>query len=573
MCRAKSLHRAVEVLLSISMLAVGIYAQNNPVHALSRVEASVREEHQGPGSTLRAIVESGRIENLRWPDVSDCRPHVEALYRSSGYAPVWLHDGAPTPQALEMISMLEQADSKGLLAEDYDSSRWPERLARLQATHTPSDEAQFDAALTVSTMRYVSALRMGRINPRHFEFGRDIGPKELDLPTLVENQLVKGADLKSALASIEPTFSVYRRLQTALAKYMLLAKEDDGEKLPEPHGTLLITGTEYAGVPRLTRLLHALGDLPESAETAAGSRIVTKPLLLALMRFQERQGFYADGDLTPDTLAELNVPMSVHVEQIRLALERYRWLRYDFNQPPIIVNIPGFRLVALDEEGKVGLSMSVDVGQEFTPTPVLEEKIEYVVFRPYWDVPLDIQEDEIVPNIKKEPNYLSQSHFEVISQDGALVTDGKVSPEVLHEIHSGKFRVRQKPGPDNSLGLVKFIFPNRESVYLHDVATWNDDFVNPDRDVSHGCVHLENPAALAAWVLRDKPEWTLDRVRQAMQGGKDNTKVLLTKPLPVLIVYMTAGVRENGDVHFYRDIYGYDAELQKALASGYPYPQ
>ncbi len=280
------------------------------------------------------------------------------------------------------------------------------------------------------------------------------------------------------------------------------------------------------------------------------------------------------GASPPGTLAELNVPLSDRVEQIRLALERYRWLRYDFSQPPIIVNIPAFRLYALNDEGKIALTMPVDVGQQYTPTPVLEDKIEYLVFRPYWDVPLDIQQDAIVRNIENDPDYFSEDHFEAIAPDGKVVTDGKISAEVLQQISAGRLLVRQKPGPDNALGLVKLIFPNQYSVTLHDIPAGNDDFDQfMDHDISHGCIHLKEPAKLAAWALRDKPEWTLGRVEQAMHGQQNDLRVNLTKPLPVLIIYVTAAVRENGDAYFYRDIYGYDAELQDALAKGYPFPR
>jgi murein L,D-transpeptidase YcbB/YkuD len=573
MLHTRSASRGVAIFFLVFTLALSVSAQNNSAHSKAGMNAGVREKGAASGTTVHAIVASGRLEMLRWPNFSDYRLQLETLYQRSGYAPVWLHRGHPTPQALEMISILQQSDSKGLVAEDYDSAGWPERLTHLQAQHTSSDEARFDVALTVCTMRYVSDLRIGRINPRHFEFGRDIGPKELDLTSIVESRLVKGTDLKSALANIEPTFTVYRELQEALVKYMLFAKEDDGERLPTPHA-LVLFGTQYEGVPRLARLLRLVGDLPESAEVAKDSRIYEGPLVDAVKRFQKRHGIRPDGYVTPETLDQLNVPLSERVEQIRLALERYRWLCYDFPQPPIVINIPGFRLYAFNEEGKVGLTMTVDVGGEYTPTPVLEDKIEYLVFRPYWDVPLDIQRDVIVANIKDGSDNFSANHLEAVGADGKVVTEGPISDQILEQIISGKLHVRQKPGTDNALGLVKFIFPNKYSVTLHDVPQRKDDFADfTERAFSHGCIHLKEPAKLAAWVLRDKPEWTLERVQREMQSGQDNLRVNLTKPLPVLIVYMTASVRENGDVYFYHDIYGYDAELQDALTKGYPYPR
>jgi len=579
MFHAKSAKHAVAPSFLIFVLFLAVSVQGTPIDSNGRRDANSRAAHAASASAVRAIVASGHLETLRWPDFSDYRLRLEAFYQRSGYALAWLHDGHPTAQAQETISILQQADSKGLSAEDYDSASWPQRLAELQAQHTPADEARFDAALTICTMRFVSDLRIGKINPRPYEFGQDIefgkdaGPKAVDLTSFVENHLVKGTDLKSAIANLEPPFTIYRDLQKALVKYMALAKQDDGEKLPTPHATVLF-GTPYDGVPRLARLLRLLGDLPASANVGVGSLVYEGPLVQAVKRFQRRHGIRADGYLSPETLDQLNVPLSARAEQIRLALERCRWLRYDFPQPPIIVNLPGFRLYAFDEQGKVALSMTVDVGGEYAPTPVLEDKIEYLVFRPYWDVPLDIQRNEIVANIQENPANFAASHLEAVAPDGRVVTDGEVSEKVLQEIISGKLHVRQKPGPDNALGLVKFIFPNKYSVTLHDIPSREDDFADfTDRDFSHGCIHLREPAKLAAWVLRDKPEWTLERVQQAMQSGQDDQRVNLTKPLPVLIVYMTAVVRENGDAYFYRDIYGYDAELQEALAKGYPYPR
>jgi murein L,D-transpeptidase YcbB/YkuD len=471
-----------------------------------------------------------------------------------------------------MIDILEQADLQGLRSDDYDSSRWTDRLARLQSAHTMRDEAHFDIALTVCTMRYVSDVSVGRLNPRYFQSRLNIGPKKLDLSLFVQKYLVNGTDLKSELTTIEPLIASYHEMKKALLTYLRLAKEDHWEKLPDPHG-IVFSGTQYDGVPRLTKLLLLLGDLPADAVAPEDSRLYDGVLVEAVKRFQERHGLRPDGYLELKTLEQLNVPMSYRIEQMRLALERYRWAQYDFSRPPIVVNIPAFRLYAFNKEGEIGLTMRVDVGEEgaaSTRTPVLEDEIAYLVFRPYWDVPLPIQRDEIVPNIKENPDYLSEVHFEVISPDGQLVTNGRVTREILQEVSAGKLRVRQKPGPENSLGLVKFIFPNRYNIYLHDTPSWGNFFKQSTRDISHGCVHLEKPDELAAWVLRDKPNWTLERVRRAMQSGRDDLKVNLTKPIPVMILYTTALALEHGDVHFYPDIYGFDAEL---LAKGYPTPR
>lgn len=526
-------------------------------------------------TSIQAIVASGRLDNLEWPNFADYRAFVDALYRGAKYRPLWLQGGgAPTRQALQMIALLQQADADGLHADDYDGSRWPERVARLQHPHTASDEARFDVSLTVSAMRYVSDLRIGRVDPKYFKFALDVGPKELNLVQFFQRSVLSGTDLRTTIRNIEPPLSGYVRMREALHKYQQLAQTDDGEKLPEARG-IVFSGTPYAGVPRLTKLLRMLGDLPEGATLPADPQMYDGALVEAVKRFQTRHGLRPDGYLDVDTIAQLNVPISDRVVQIRLALERYRWLRYDFPQPPVIVNIPEFRLYALDKDGKVGLTMTVDVGQEYknTRTPVLESNIEYLVFRPYWDVPFDIQRDEVLPEARKDPKYLADNHFEIVALNGkVVVADGKASKEILDQVRTGRLRIRQRPGPDNSLGLVKFIFPNRYSVYLHDIPSWGDYFADPDRNVSHGCVHVKDPAQLAAWMLRDKPEWSSEKVQRAMQQGQDNLRVNLTKPLPILFVYMTAVVHEHGEIYFYRDIYGYDSELQDALSRGHSNP-
>jgi murein L,D-transpeptidase YcbB/YkuD len=194
-----------------------------------------------------------------------------------------------------------------------------------------------------------------------------------------------------------------------------------------------------------------------------------------------------------------------------------------------------------------------------------------VVFRPYWNVPASIQRSEIVPALQKDRDYIAKKGFEVIMPGGQVVTSGAITDEVLAQLRSGKLEVRQKPGATNALGLVKLMFPNEYNVYLHDTPS-PQLFSQTRRDFSHGCIRVEKPAELAAWVLRDKPDWSLEKVQAGMKSGKDNMQVDLTKPIPVLILYGTAVVDPDGQVHFFDDIYGYDDELKQALAKGYPYP-
>jgi len=196
--------------------------------------------------------------------------------------------------------------------------------------------------------------------------------------------------------------------------------------------------------------------------------------------------------------------------------------------------------------------------------------MKYVIFRPYWEVPYSIIRSEMVPHIQRDPEYLAKNQLEVVDARQSVVTDGTVSSEVLSQLRAGKLFIRQKPGPKNALGLVKFLFPNSYNVYMHDTPA-PELFARSRRDFSHGCIRLEKPADLAAWVLRDNPGWTPERIHAAMNGAQSQ-QVNLAQPIPVLIVYATVIVLEDGLVHFYDDIYGHDASLEKVLAKGYPYP-
>jgi murein L,D-transpeptidase YcbB/YkuD len=522
-------------------------------------------------SQLRGIADAGKLPELRWPDFSDYREHVRNFYGPASDTPAWIRDGRPTPQALAVIDILKQADSVGLDPEDYDASRWADRLARLQKPQAAGDGAIFDAALTVCLMRYISDCHIGKINPGHFKFGLSVEAKKYDLPAFLRERLVNGQDEKVELAQIGPPFAGYKRTLAALQQYLQLAREDDGEKLPVPAKSVA-PGSPYDGLPRLTRLLRLLGDLPADAAVPGDSNLYQGPLVDAVKHFQSRHGLKPDGRLDTPTLTNLNTPLSQRVGQLRLMLERWHWLPDRFTEPPIVVNIPEFRLRAYDSNQNQVLTMNVIVGKSFRhKTPVFEKDMRYVVFRPYWNVPPSIQRSEIVPAIQKDRDYIAKKGFEVITQGGQVVTAGAITDDVLEQLRSGKLVVRQKPGPTNALGLVKLIFPNEYNVYLHSTPA-PQLFSQTRRDFSHGCIRVEKPAELAAWVLRDKPDWSVARAQAAMTSGSDNTQVNLTSPIPVLILYGTAVVDPEGTVQFFDDIYGYDDELQKALAKGYPYP-
>jgi murein L,D-transpeptidase YcbB/YkuD len=523
---------------------------------------------------LRATIQPGNLADLRWPDFSDYSGLLQKFYESYGYSLPWVRGMAPTPQAQQIIALLLQADQKGLSPDDYDGPRWADRLAKLKpATAQPSeaDAARFDLALTVCVMRYVSDLHIGKVNPKHFEFGFDIQAKKYDLPQFLKEDVVDSSNLASILAQVEPPYPGYQRTIKALDTYLELAKQYDGKQLP-PVAKTVAPGDSYAGVPQLTVLLRLLGDLPPGANVPADSIGYQGPLVDAVRSFQSRHGREPDGRIGTQTLADLNVPLTSRVRQMQLTLERWRWLPLSYHAAPIVANIPEFRLRAYDENFRLALTMNVVVGKAFDhSTPVFEDTMAYVVFRPYWNVPYSIAKSEFFPKIARDPDYLTKKGFEVVNSRQQSVTAGPVTGDVLDQLRAGKLFIRQLAGPKNSLGLVKFIFPNDYNVYMHD-SPEQQLFSKSRRDFSHGCIRLERPADLAAWVLRDNPGWNADRVHAAMTGTTTNQQVNLAHPVPVLIVYATVIVGVDGTVHFYDDIYGHDAALEKVLDKGYPYP-
>ncbi|HET6219431.1 MAG TPA: L,D-transpeptidase family protein [Acidobacteriaceae bacterium] len=538
----------------------------NPVPAANPPDA------EAVAGQLRTIAGAGTLADLKFPDFPDYRQQVQGLYEAVNYTPVWVHDGQPTIQAQAVITAIQVSRLKGLNPEEYDASRWPLRLNALKSA--PGDAtkvAHFDAALTVSAMRYISDLHIGRVNPKHFKFGIDVAQKSYDLPQFLLQKLLPASNVPEVLKGVEPPYYGYQRTVAALKNYLALADQDHSAPLPEVQKTLA-PGDAYPGAEALGQRLQLLSDLPRDTAPDNKPGIYEGSLVEGVKHFQVRHGLTADGRLGKDTLRQLNTPLSVRIQQLDDALERWRWLPVNFSPLPVGVNIPEFVLRVFSPDHRIALRMNVVVGKAVrNETPVFAKDMRYIVFRPYWNVPYSITRSEIIPALVKDSGYLARKDFEITDQSGRIVTGGAVSADMLAQLRSGKMLVRQRPGPTNSLGLVKFMFPNEYNVYLHSTPA-QQLFSQSRRDFSHGCIRVEKPAELAAWLLQGQPKWTLDAVKAAMQSGPDNQQVNLDQPVPVVIIYLTAVVEENGEVHFFDDIYGHDRTLNAVLAKGPPYP-
>ena len=514
---------------------------------------------------LRSIVTAGILPGLRWPDFTNYREEMREFYRADPQL-AWMRNSVPTSQARALIALLQAAETKGLRAEDYDALRWAERLERLQSPQRDQETLwiHFDLALTVSAMRYASDLHMGRIDPAHLRLWVPGKRKEFLVSKFLREQIVNSANVADAMEAVEPTLPEYRATIRALERYRGFAPTTDSEPLT----TLLKPvkpGDPYPDVPRLTRLLMLLGDLQPRAAIDANKQIYEDALVEAVKHFQERHGLEADGVIGKRTLSALNIPISRRIVQLQLALERWRWLPHEFPESTIVVNIPEFILRAYDANFHEALAMKVIVGRAYKrlQTPIFAGEMKYVIFRPPWNVPLSIQRGEIVPEVEKNVAYLQEKGYVIVDRNGNILSNGEVSDETVAQLRAGSLGIRQLPGPQNSLGLVKFVFPNEHDVYLHGTPAMSL-FSQPRRDFSHGCVRVEDPLALAAWVLKDNLEWTVPKMRSAMDGQR-TVRAELARPLSVMILYTTAIVAERGEVRFFDDIYGHDQRLDHAI--------
>jgi murein L,D-transpeptidase YcbB/YkuD len=514
---------------------------------------------------LQSLLAKGTLPQLRRPDLARFRPALEEIYRETEYAPRWFTAGA-VPRA--MLTQLADAPDHGLEAADYDVD-WLERevTAIESGDRSPQRIAHADVALTVSFFRFASDLHRGRVTPEQAGFKFSEGEKPLDLPALLRSGMATG-HWEHVVATTEPSLTLYQRLKVALARYRTLATASLSPVPAIPPGKSKVQpGDRYAGVGAVAARLRLFGDLAVTAPAPAQDRYEGE-LVEAVRAFQERHGLPADGLLGRDTLAELAPPVAVRIRQIELSLERLRWLPEVHAGPAIAVNIPSYRLWAFadaHDDAAAQLTMDVIVGRavKARETPVFIGEMRYIDFSPYWNVPPAIQRAEIVPKLGRDPAYWERENFEAVSVDGKGSPFTVLDATTLEGIKSGALRVRQRPGSKNALGGVKFVLPNTMDIYLHSTSA-QELFKQTRRDFSHGCIRVEDPPALAAFVLRDQPAWTPERIRAAMGAGKQST-VMLAQPIPVLIFYTTAIVEADGTIRFASDIYGLDGRLSEAL--------
>ena len=482
--------------------------------------------------------------------------HTQALYKSLGETPLWLtSDGVAKDRARALTDAVLGVSDDALRPDEFPVVELANALSAVKtAKPTATQLANADVLLSAMYASLGEDLLVGQISPKSVGQAWHIDPTDDDVDSALVHSL--GDTLARGIAEMRPAEEDYAALQKELAHYRDIVTKGDFPRIAA--GKTLRQGQsdspERIGALRARLAAEGLtvADAAASATPDSGRKTPVKAtsgsvydasLADAIGQFQTRHAITVDKTLSPETVASLNVPAAYRLGQIAANLERYRWLPRSLGTRYVFVNVPAFQLTAYDS-GEKSLDMKVIVGQSYEDkaTPVFSDSMEFVVFRPFWNITPDIQAKEVGPKIAADPSYLDRENLE-------YYTDGGVR------------RIRQKPGPKNALGFVKFLFPNDFNIYLHD--TPNHDLFNKDvRAFSHGCIRVEKPAELAQWVLG----WDAARVQDAMTNGKDNTQIKLPKKIPVYITYGTAFVRD-GQLYFGNDLYHRDDKLVKAAAA------
>lgn len=486
------------------------------------------------------------------------QPPLRAIYEARQFAPLWLENHQPSARANQALTLLSQAAFDGLNSRDYS-------VTSLPANANDTQQAQFDLALSKAVARFASDLHVGRVDPRNLGMAIDTSTKRAmflqQLPAVLTAN-----DLTGAIAAVRPAFPPYADLRRLLVQYRTLAEQHPtSPALPPLPSKKLNPQEHWSGTTALAAWLITLGDLP--ANTAATS-LYDDAVVDGIKRFQQQHGQIPDGVLGKQTYENLLVALPERVQQIELSMERLRWL--DDNIPQkryLLINVPQFTLWAYapDASGqaKPVLQMPVVVGKApKNQTPLMTKTLSSLVFSPYWNVPRSIALKEILPKLNENPFYLAHEDMELVSSGGSL---GSAVSEAEYEgIVRGTYRIRQRTGKKNALGELKFVFPNDDSIYMHDTPS-KSFFAKERRDLSHGCVRLGNPMALALFVLEPQGGWDEERVKQMIASSRDR-HLALPEQMPVLLIYLTANVDSEGKAIFLNDIYRQDDKLAAAIA-------
>ena len=493
------------------------------------------------------------------------------FYEQRTFTPAWIGENGPLSRIDDLLDAVQKANEHGMRPNDYHFQKIESILEEINKNRkqksplNPGRSVDLDLLLTDSFLIFASHLLAGRVNPQTFDPEWHANRREMDLAQLLEKSL-KENDIRKGLESLLPSYAGYHYLEQTLIKYRKIAAQGGWPTIQASPS--IKKDDRGEPVEKLRQRLTITDNL--KPETDSDPTIFDESLENAVCNFQKRHGLDVDGIAGPNTLAALNVPIEERISQIEINLERWRWLPQNLGENYILINIANFEVDVIEEDRTV-MTLKAVVGKTYRRTPVFSDKMTYLVINPFWHIPPSIAVQDILPQIKKDPEYLSRQNIKVLLGWGAEAKE--IDPKTIDwAALSSKgfpYRFLQEPGPTNSLGRVKFMFPNKFNVYLHDTPA-KDLFGKSSRGFSSGCIRLEKPLDLAEYVLRKDTKWTKEAILTAVNKGTEQT-IMLPQPIPVHLLYWTAWVDGEGTLQFRNDIYGRDTLLTKALEKEPPH--
>lgn len=476
------------------------------------------------------------------------------FYERRDFQPAWMQDS----HINDLFSILGGSAGEGLNPEDYHLSSL-KRIRESLALHSdPTLQADFDILLTDALIVYGYHSLFGKVDPEtlfpEWSFKRSLQGKD---PPAVVQRVLEADSLADEVDRLKPSAAGYHRLQKALQRYRRI--RDAGGWGSVPVGRTLELGMQGERVAALRRRLEITDDIPP--ETSADPEQFDATLEQGVLRFQARHGLAEDGLVGPATLAALNVSAQAKIDKIKVNLERARWLLHNVGTRTVVVNIADYRLY-LGRIDHVEWTTRVVVGKPYHKTPLFKSHIKYIVVNPTWIVPPGISRKEMLPKMIRDPSYAERNNISIIDRTGMKIDPHSVDWESLRG-RQPPYTFRQEPGSENALGRIKFIFPNKHFVYLHDTPS-KDLFEHPDRAFSHGCIRVQNPIDLAIRLLRDPGRYNQQALKQIIDNGKTTT-IHLDEPVQVILAYWTAQAQPDEQVRFRNDVYNRDRVILEAL--------
>jgi murein L,D-transpeptidase YcbB/YkuD len=479
---------------------------------------------------------------------------LPGFYEPRQFRPAWTNPA----KVKDLMQSIDKVSEDGLLPDDYHRRHLQALSEQIHAQSPPDPQllAHRDLLLTDALILLAYHLQLGKVDPVQLDPNWDMSPQNGigDPVTLIQDAIDSGS-IYQFMADIRPRDEYYNYLKASLSKYRSI--QNGGSWQPIPKGPILKKGIENGRVDLLRRRLMATGDLVSTPQ--GSTTLFDEELKKAVKHFQSRRGLKPDGIVGRNTIKALNVSDQVIIDQIRINLERIRWVMTEDLTEFIFVNIPSFRVYYVRDE-KIKWSARAQVGKPFRQSPVFKSQMTYLDFNPTWTIPPTILAKDILPAVTRDPNYLSQRSIQVFDENGEEINIRSID----WSQYSGKsfpYQLRQKPGPNNALGRVKFMFPNKHAVYLHDTPSKNL-FEPESRAFSSGCIRIENPLELAQLLLGKG--WDDERIQQIIKSKKTRT-VKLPKPVPVILFYLTALPATDGEFHALKDIYNRDQAVLEAL--------